>query len=271
MPELPEVETIRCELQNLITGKKIKRVDIRLAKIIKAPATVFSQAALGATIKKISRRAKILIFELDNGVSIIFHLKLSGQLIFNGALNKHTHLIFYFTDNTHLIFNDLRKFAYVKLIKTNELPDFIKKEGLGPEPLKKEFTLRKFQALLEKKPNAKIKPWLMDQKNIAGIGNIYSAEILFAAGVHPFRKNNALKTAEIKKIFQNIKKILCQAIKYKGTSAENYLDAFGKEGSYFRRLKVYSQEGKKCLKCQGEIKRIKISGRSAYFCPRCQT
>ena len=270
MPELPEVETIKRQLNLLIAGKKIKQVEVLLPKIVKAPLNEFKKATTGAKIKEIGRRAKVLIFNLDNGWSLLLHLKLSGQLIFDGVKTKHTHVIFRFSDGHHLIFNDVRQFGYVKLLKTDELDDFFVKEKFGPEPFDKKFTLARFMTRLDRRPNAKIKQFLMDQQNLAGIGNIYADEILFASRVHPLRKIKDLKPSEIKLIYQNIKKILTEAIKLKGTSADMYIDAYGKKGSFLKKLKIYGREDAKCFRCKGLVKRIKLGGRSAHFCPECQ-
>lgn len=278
MPELPEVETISRQLNKLIAGKKIKEIEVRLPKMVKMPPARFKRALEGAKIKKVGRRAKILVFEADNGWSFLIHLKMTGQLIYQPAINergpiaenKHTHAIFCFIDGSRMIFNDLRRFGYLKLVKTDKLGEFFIKEGLGPEPLEKDFALADFEALLAKNSKAKVKQFLMDPKIIAGIGNIYSDEILFFSGVHPLRRNQTLKKEEVKKIFQGIKKILPEAIKAKGTSAENYVDAFGQKGSFLKKLKVYGREGEKCVKCKGEVVRMKIGGRSAHFCPLCQ-
>ncbi len=277
MPELPEVETIRSQLQKLIAGKKIKEVKASLPKMVKLPLTDFRKAVIGAKIEKVNRRAKILIFELSNGQSLLIHLKLSGRLIFrkkNEKLQeedlKWNHLIYYFNDGSRLFHNDLRQFGYVKLVKTDTLTEFFKKEKLGPEPLEKTFKLDKFSVILKKKPKARIKQFLLNQQNLAGIGNIYSDEILFFSRVHPLRKVGDLKAAEIKRIFTGIKKILPEAVKLHGTSVDLYLDAQGKEGKYVPRLKVYGREGEKCKKCGTIIQRLKIGGRSAHFCPKCQ-
>jgi len=205
------------------------------------------------------------------------HLKMSGRLIFRRKDEKlqpedlkWNHLIYYFNDASRLFHNDLRQFGYVKLVKTNELEDFFKKEKLGPEPLKKDFTFTEFSAILEKKPKAKIKQFLLNQQNLAGIGNIYSDEILFFAGIHSLKRVGDLKPFEIRKIFEGIKKILPTAVKLRGTSTDLYLDARGHEGNYVPRLKVYGREGEKCSRCGAIIKRIKIGSRSSHFCPKCQ-
>ncbi len=277
MPELPEVETIRTQLNRLLTGRRIESVDVSLPKMVKLSLVKFRKIVQGTKINCVARRAKILIFELANGWSILVHLKMSGRLIFRGKNEKlqeqdtkWNHLIYEFSDGSRLFHNDLRQFGYVKLVKSDELEEFFEKEKLGPEPLDKDLTLDDFSALLQKRPNWKIKQFLMDPQNIAGIGNIYSDEILFFARIHPFRRVKDLKPAEVKKIFAGIKKILAEALKFKGTSQNDYLDAFGQEGDYVPHLKVYGREGEKCKNCNGLVERRKMGGRSAHFCPVCQ-
>lgn len=270
MPELPEVETIKRQLNRKIKGKKIKTVEVRLPRFVKYPLKKFKQIVAQAKITSISRRAKLLIIELSNEYCLVIHLKLTGQLIFNGQATKHTHLIYHFTDNSQLIHNDLRQFGFVKVISKKELADFLAKEKFGPEPLDKNFTLNLFKEILNKRKGAKIKPLLMEQSFIAGIGNLYSDEVLFYAKVQPTRKAGNLKPKEIEKIYQGIKKILPASIKQRGTSVDTYVDTKGKEGNYISRLKVYRREGQPCFICGSKIKRLKMGGRSAHFCPKCQ-
>ena len=242
MPELPEVETIRRQLSQKIVGKKLD----------------------GKKIIKVRRRAKILIIDFNDGSSLLFHLKLTGQLIFNGQSSKYTRQVFKFSDGSQLVFNDVRKFGWWKKVKDTKKIE----KAFGPEALEVDF--KTFKANLERRPKAKIKPLLMDQKFIAGIGNIYSDEILFGARVHPLRQVKTLKDKEIQQIHQNIKKILQKAIQYRGTTEQYYRDAYGKEGDYYNHLKVYQKEGEKCPRCGTIIKRAKIGGRSSHFCPKCQ-
>jgi len=242
MPELPEVETIRCQLAGKLIGKKLD----------------------GQSVTGVRRRAKILIIDFEDGSSLLFHLKLTGQLIFNGTPSAHTRKVFYFDDGSQLVFNDARKFGWWKKVKETKK---IEKE-FGPEPLEMDF--KTFKNLLAKRPSAKIKPLLMDQKVIAGIGNIYSNEILYVSRVHPLRLVKTLTSQEIKNICQNTKKILKSAIKCRGSSVEYYLDACGRQGEYAKQHKVYQKEGEKCSRCEAVIKRIKVGGRGAYFCPACQ-
>jgi len=276
MPELPEVETIRNQLETKIIGKKIKTIDIRLAKIIVGSSPKkFSQVVKGSRIKSIDRRAKILIINLFNNYSLAIHLKLSGQIIyqpeiFNLKSNKHTHLIYYFTDGSVLLHNDVRQFGWVKLFKTSELEKYFQKEKFGPEPLNETFTSEIFQKLLLAKPRQKIKPLLMDQKFIAGIGNIYAQEACFCAKILPTRIVKSLKKYEIKDLYSCLIKILKKAIVCHGSSIDDYLDARGEKGSYACYLKVYDRLGKKCYRCSGIIKKIVLAGRGTYFCSKCQ-
>jgi len=270
MPELPEVETIKRQLNRKIKGKKIKTVEVRLPRFVKYPLKRFKQFVAQAKITSISRRAKLLIIELSNEYCLIIHLKLTGQLIFNGQPTKHTHLIYHFTDGSQLIHNDLIKFGFVKVIPKKELTDFFRKEKFGPEPLTKKFTLELFKKILSQRKNSKIKPLLMDQKFVAGIGNLYADEILFLAKVLPTRKVSTLRPEETKKIYQGIKNILPLAIKRHGSSFRNYVDAQGKKGNFVPLIKVYQRGNQPCFKCQTKIKKIKIGARSAHFCPKCQ-
>ncbi len=278
MPELPEVETIRNQLEKLIVGKEILKVDIGLANMVKLPLDKFRKIVIGSKIKKVGRRAKILIFKLSNGWSELVHLKMSGRLIFRPREaklqiqdTKWNHLTYYFKDGSRLFHNDMRQFGYVKLVKTDELTDFFKKEKLGPEPLERDFTFDNFLAILKRKPKAKIKQFLMDQQNIAGIGNIYSDEILFVAKIHPLKKAEKLGDKELRAVFEATKKVLKKAIKLCGTSTSDYRDTAGKAGRYTETRLVYQREGERCPnKCGGIIKRLKINGRSAHFCPYCQ-
>ena len=242
MPELPEVETIRRQLAQKIIGKRLN----------------------GQKIINVRRRAKILIIDFADGSNLIFHLKLTGQLIFNGKPSLYTRKVFNFADGSQLFFNDARKFGWWKKTKGTRKIE----EGFGPEVLEIDF--KTFKALLEKRPNSKIKPLLMDQRSIAGIGNIYSDEILFAAKINPLRQVKTLDDKEIRQIFQNIKKILKKAIRYRGTTEQYYRDACGRKGNYLKFLKIYGREGEKCNRCGTIIKRVKLAGRSVHFCPNCQ-
>lgn len=286
MPELPEVETIKRELVELIKNKKIKSVDINLAKQVKMPKAKFLRLVEGQNIKNIRRRAKMIILDLASGWHLVFHLKMTGQLIYRGKggklaggghpirqdledlPNKYSHVIFNFQGGSRLFFNDLRQFGWVKLLNGKELEKIDREFGV--EPLGKEFTFKKFKELLEKKQNKVIKPLLLEQGVIAGIGNIYAQEACFCAGIMPNRRVKDIDEAELKKLYNCLIKILKLAVEKKGTSADNYVDAFGRQGSMVEYLKVYDRKGKKCYKCRGEIKVMKQGSRTTAYCGACQ-
>ena len=270
MPEMPEVETIGRQLGQALKGKKIERVLVSLPGMVKASLGKFKKAVKGAKIEGVERRAKLLFIKLSGGNYLVIHLKLSGQLIFNGEVGKHSHIVYSFTDGSCLIHNDLRKFGFVKLISEKDLGNFFDEMNFGPEPLDKSFSFNLFKERIEKRKKSVIKTLLMDQKFIAGIGNIYACEILFSAGVLPDRKAGTLKEKELKAIYEAIKNVLSLALKKKGSSDRDYLDAYGRKGGYMPLAKVYQREGEDCRVCGEKIKRVKTGSRSSYFCPRCQ-
>ncbi len=277
MPELPEVETIKLQLLRIIKAKTIKKVEVKLPKMIRgANVKDFEKKVVGAKIKDIRRRAKLLVIELSNSYGLVIHLKLTGQIIYNPTSNiqhptsKHTHIIYYFADGSMLLHNDMRQFGYVKLVKTKDLPRLFQEEKFGPEPFDKYLTLEKFKAMLKKKGRVKIKPLLMDQTFIAGIGNVYAQEVCFKAKIKPTRTAGSLTDKEIKNLYEGLKKILKESIKCKGSSVDTYVDIKGKQGGYAPFLKVYRREGRKCPHCGAKIKSIRLGGRGTCFCPKCQ-
>lgn len=283
MPELPEVETIKRGLDQKIKGKTISDVLVLDKKILELTEKKFLSAIKNSKIENIERRAKNLIITLSNGPYLLLHLKMTGQLLFSGEIKsekerdflanpefRHARLVFFFKGGGALVFNDLRRFGYVKLIAQADFAEVLGAKKLGPEPLEKDFTIDKFKGILKKYPKRKIKQVLMDQTAIAGIGNIYSDEICFYAKVSPLRPAGKLSEAEISRIYEGVKKILSKAIELRGTSVGDYLDASGEKGGYAKELKVYGREKEKCLGCGETIKRIKIGGRSSFYCPKCQ-
>lgn len=282
MPELPEVETIRLGLQDKILGKKIEDVEVNVAKIFQGSANQI----VGAKFKNIRRRGKILIIDLDNGKSLVIHLKLTGQLVYhqNGSRatfghpipfagttlpSKTTHVIFSFEDGSKLYYNDVRKFGWIKVVKTDEVEKIKAIQEFGPEPLTKEFTENRFKEIVQnrKKP---IKLVLMDQTEIAGVGNIYANESLFLAGISPLRKANTLTEKEIEKLYKSLLQVLKEGIKYGGSSENAYVNALGEKGEMQNHFRVYAQAGEKCPKCEGKVKRIVLGGRGTFYCPDCQ-
>lgn len=270
MPELPEVETIRRQLEQKIKNKKIIKVEVRLPRMINVPAREFTSQVQGAKVENIKRKAKLLIINLSNGNSLIVHLKLTGMFIYNQEPDKYSHVIFYFEDKTKLLYKDIRQFGYMKLVKTKEVDNLLEKEGFGPEVLDKNFTLDIFKEILEKKKRSKIKPLLMDQTFLSGVGNVYAQEACFYAKVHPERKVENLSEKEIKDLYQGLRKIISESLKYRGASVDTYVDIYGKQGSFVPRLKVYGREGKPCPRCKTKLKEIRLAGRGTTFCPKCQ-
>lgn len=292
MPELPEVETVRRDLKARVLDKKIKEVLILNSKTLKSPAKESLKILTGNSFSDILRRGKLLIFKLKREDKyLLIHLKMTGQLIYlsqkeklagghslsshsfeksvGGELpNKHTRAQITFNDKSNLFFNDLRKFGYIKLVTKKELEKVIA-ANYGPEPLDNNFVQEDFATQLKKKKR-NIKAVLLDQKLVAGLGNIYVDEVLFSAGIRPERLASSLNNQEIKKIHQSIIKILTTAIKYRGTTFSNFVDSEGKKGNFSTRLKVYGRGKLSCYHCSSAIIKTKIAGRGTHYCPNCQ-
>jgi formamidopyrimidine-DNA glycosylase len=265
MPELPEVETIRRELERAVLGKKISEVCVHHPKVIREPQIEqFKKGLCGAVIKNILRKAKLLILELSNAKALAIHLKMTGQLIYPGGA-KGSRVSFCFSDGTALDFNDQRLFAELRLVDDWQKLAFV--QNLGPEPA--EITMEQFKEMLAQK-KTKIKPLLMDQAFLSGIGNLYAAEALFRAKIHPQRRADSLSEKEKELLFQEIKATLAEAIGHKGSSVDQYVQLTGQPGGYAKFHKVYDREDKPCFSCRTAIKRIALGGRGTYFCPKCQ-
>ena len=290
MPELPEVETIRRDLSALI-GRKITALNIINPKTASHSAAFFVSSLVGKKLIKIERRGKLLILVFSGDLFLLIHLKMTGQLIYQsknkkivgghslatgsyeksvgGKLpNRHTRAIFYFSGGGELFFNDLRKFGYLKLVDKKEL-DKILVNNYGPEPLTPEFTTLQLAKVLQNR-KINIKAVLLNQKLIAGLGNIYVDEALFAAKIRPTRSAGSIKSPEIEKLFKEINKLIKRAIEYRGTTFSNYVDSKGQKGNFSKFLKVYGRGGKPCLVCKMPISKIKIAGRGTHYCPNCQ-
>jgi len=273
MPELPEVETIKRGLQERIVGKTIAQVEILdPISIGVPPPEQFATALEKRLFTEVRRRGKYLIISLDFDKKLIAHLKMTGQLVYlenDVPREKHTYLIFHFTDGSQLRLNDARRFARLYLVSSLEDPVISGLSNQGPEPLEDDFTLERFKKLFNKR-KGQIKPLLLNQSFIAGIGNIYANEILFRARILPDRKANSLSEGEIEKLFKAIRETLAEGIKHRGTTIANYVDAEGEEGKFQNYLKVYGRSGKPCYECKGTIKHTIIGGRGSFFCPTCQ-
>ena len=279
MPELPEVETIRSQLNKTLKNLEIKEVFLNWPKLVKGiKGEDFKRLLKNKKILKVWRRAKNILIELNDNLILLIHLKLTGRILYGEKefVLKDPYIRFYLVFNNKKIMalSDLRKFAKVVLFKKDQLSEIEDLKEIGPEPLDKTFTLKKFTNLINqnKKRKKTIKEILMDQRVIAGIGNIYANEILWEAKINPFKSVGELTEEEIKKLFFSLKKILNLAIEYHGStiSDEMYRDIFGKEGKYGGIRKVYQREGEKCLRCGTPILRTIQANRSTFYCPKCQ-
>lgn len=265
MPELPEVETLKRELSNALIGKKIADVCVQHPLVVREPSVnKFKEGLARAVIKAIFRKAKVLIVELSNTKSLVVHLKMTGQLVYPGT-GENARVVFHFSDGKQLDFNDQRLFAELRLLDDWHSLKFI--QGLGPEPL--EITLAQFKEMLALK-KTKIKPLLMDQAFISGIGNLYAAEILFNAKVDPARSAARISEREKGLLFKQMQKVLREAIQHGGSSVDNYVRLSGKPGGYVPYHKVYDRQGKSCVVCGVSIQKTVLAGRGTYFCPHCQ-
>ncbi len=287
MPELPEVETIRIGLAELLPGLSVRGVNVLSEKNFQvAPGDVQSFVA-GAKIKKVRRRAKILIIDLSTNYSLVIHLKMTGQLVFCandgrrfgaghptdslvGTLPDRSTRVELKLDGASLYFNDQRKFGWIRLLPTSQIPevDFIKK--LGPEPLAADFSATDFIVRLSKRPGTSIKAALLDQTVIAGVGNIYTDESLWGARLHPATLVRDLTERQMELLLNELKKVLELSIRSGGSTDRNYVDANGKKGSYLNFARVFRREGLRCPRCDTIILKTRVAGRGTHYCPRCQ-
>jgi formamidopyrimidine-DNA glycosylase len=269
MPELPEVETVARSLRPKLIGRKIMGIRNSWARHIDRPEhAVFAERIRGRTIQDVSRRGKFLLFPLDNAEMLIIHLRMSGHLAVipsKTPVDKHTHTIFELDDGKELRFRDTRKFGRVYLVRNED--DILGK--LGPEPLVVEFTAEVLAGILRGKKRL-LKPFLLDQTMIAGIGNIYADEALFYAGLDPRRKTDTLNAQEIKKLHEGIRHVLRLGIQREGASISTYLKPDGKKGNMQEDVKVFRRTGEPCFKCGDPIQRIVLGGRSTHYCATCQ-
>jgi len=288
MPELPEVETVRRGLSEFLPGLTVAGSGSDWPKSFpNAPADV-EKFLHGARITEVRRRAKVLLIDLSTGYSLVVHLKMTGQLVYVGAKvrfgaghpndslirqlpDKTTHVTLEFTDGSHLYFNDQRKFGWVRLIPTVEIPnlDFMKK--VGPEPLATEFTAAAFAARIRKRPGTTIKAALLDQTVVAGIGNIYADESLWGARIHPAARVRDVPDAKLKTLFKELRFVLELSIEKGGSTDRNYVNAEGKKGSYISFARVFRKEGQPCPRHPGTlIIKTRVAGRGTHLCPVCQ-
>lgn len=282
MPELPEVETIRIGLSKKIVGLKIKKVSILNPKSFHGDSKLLE----GKVIISLFRKAKILGIKFEDNLVLLAHLKMSGQLIYQGKdkfigghptpdmknkmPNKSTRVIFEFIDKSKLYFNDQRKFGWIKAINNDQLTISNYFNKLGPEPLEKKFTWQVLRERVKRRKKTAIKVVLMDQQVLSGIGNIYASEALFNAKLNPNLRVDQLSDKEYKRLHQGIQKALQDGIKFGGSSRAHFVDAEGKKGYFLDFAYVYGRDKKPCKNCETKIEKLKIGGRGTYFCPNCQ-
>ena len=278
MPELPEVEVVRRDLEKEIVGRRVKTVDVRGARSVRRhrSGAEFASRLEGRTIARVERRGKYLVHRLDDGQALVVHLGMSGQLLRPASakdpLAKHTHVVITFTQGGQLRFVDPRTFGEMFVADPDTLGEHVEElRHLGMDPLEESMQWEGFGRLLTAR-RTKLKPLLMDQKFLAGIGNIYSDEILFAAGLRWDRPSDSLTPEEVRRLYRAMVEILQSAVKHRGSSLSDaqYVDLFGKPGGFQALHAVYDREGLACPRCRRIIVRERTGGRSTYFCATCQ-
>lgn len=286
MPELPEVETVRAGLHKLIIGRVVKSATSDNPKSFPNSAIDVQEFLIDAAVTNVRRRAKVLMIDLSTDYSLVIHLKMTGQLVFVGEQrfgaghpndslittlpDKSTRVSLEFSDGTHLFFNDQRKFGWVRLMPTVEIPniDFMKK--VGPEPLETNFTAAEFAERFTRRANTTIKAALLDQSVIAGVGNIYADESLWGAKIHPSRLVKSITDKEFKALYTDVREVMNLAIAKGGSSNQTYINAEGQRGHYMDFARVFRREGQACPRCGVTIVKLRVAGRGTHICPQCQ-
>jgi len=281
MPELPEAETIKRDLAKEITGQTIESVTVYDARVLgNGSGKKFIVRIENCKINNVLRRGKAVIIELKKaGVPqkgaqtqwLVIQLGMTGLLLYGANIKekgaKDIKIVFGLSGGRHLIYNDQRVFGRLYVVRDiNEVPCL---KTLGPEPLNGSFEINRISEQFHRR-TIPIKTLLMDQKIIAGIGNIYASEILFRARLDPQKQSNQLTRQEIYSVFNAVRTVLNKAINHRGTSMRNYRDVYGHKGNFYNRLKVYGRDGQPCFKCRTPVKRLVLSGRSTFFCDKCQ-
>ncbi|WP_128894717.1 DNA-formamidopyrimidine glycosylase [Longirhabdus pacifica] len=274
MPELPEVETVKRTLNELIIDKKIEKVTVTLARIIIKPDDVplFSALLQGQTFRSVHRRGKFLRLMLDD-YTLVSHLRMEGKYGLyeaDDAVDKHTHVIFHFTDGTELRYNDVRQFGTMHLFAKDDDLSARPLSQLGLEPFASDFTAASLTTLLQNK-KSKIKSLLLNQSYVVGIGNIYADEILYAANIHPERTADQLSQEDMQKLHTAIVAILQEAVNKGGSSIKSYVNGQGEMGMFQQQLRVYGRKEEPCFTCGTPLNKIVVGGRGTHYCTQCQS
>ncbi len=276
MPELPEVESLRPMLMHSVVGRTFRNAHIKEARLRRSVTPELASTITGRTIERIGRRAKYLLIELAGDQVVLVHLGMSGSLTHRGHGfdpgpfdPRHDHIEFALDDGSVLVYNDPRRFGLIKIVARAELNNIAELKYLGPEPLGREFNADYLWKATRGR-TAAIKNLLMDQRIVAGIGNIYASEILFRARVRPTRRAGRVTRDEVRRIVTATGQVLREAIGSRGTTFRSYRDSRGQPGRFAQLLRVYDREGKPCLECGTPIRGIVLGQRSSYYCPKCQ-
>lgn len=309
MPELPEVETVRRGLHELIIGRAVRSVrEFESPKSFPNAAGDIKEFLIGARVTDVRRRAKVLLIDLSSEYTLVVHLKMTGQLVFVGSTagaagsmgaappratrspqperfgaghpndsligelpDRSTRVDIEFTDSSHLYFNDQRKFGWMKLFPTIEVPNIDFMQKVGPEPLEDKFTAKEFTERIRRRNGTTIKAAILDQTVLAGVGNIYADESLWGAKLHPATRVRDVSDAQLVELLKEIKYVMNLAIEKGGSTDKNYVNAEGKRGSYIDFARVFRQEGKACPRHPDVlIEKIRVAGRGTHVCPVCQ-
>lgn len=271
MPELPEVETVARGLRASLVGRSIASVQVRWARSVVPPdPTTFAQRLAGQTVTQVERRGKWVVMTLDGRYVLLVHLRMSGRLILEDGEcldDRHLRVLFSLKGGGQLCFFDQRKFG--RLVLTSDPQEVL--GGLGPEPLGDDFTATRLGEMLERR-RGRIKPLLLNQRFLAGLGNIYTDEALWRAGIHPLRRADTLDSADVQRLHLGIRTVLRAAIDRGGTTLPDagYQQTDGRSGEFAGQLAVYGRAGQPCLRCGADIERIKVGQRGTHFCPHCQ-
>ena len=279
--ELPEVEVVRRDLEKEVVGRRVKGVEVRphrnAMRVIRRHARrkEFADRLAGKKFTKVDRKGKYVLIHLDDGDVLVVHFGMSGQFLRGTkrqALPPHTHVVVEFQQGGDLRFIDPRTFGEMFVTSGDELGKVKELDHIAIDPLEDTFTWQEFSAELGRRAS-KLKNLLMDQKFVSGLGNIYSDEVLFAAGLRHDRMSDSLSSQEVRRLYRAMREVVQDAIRYRGTTLDDeaYVDLFGKPGEFQTELKVYGRKGQACRRCRTPIDVVKISGRNSYFCPQCQS
>jgi formamidopyrimidine-DNA glycosylase len=287
MPELPEVETVRRGLAGLIIHKKVASVTHDTPKSFPNTDADVAAFLIGASVEAVRRRAKVLMIDLSTDYSLLIHLKMTGQMVFvapdvrfgaghpsdsliHQLPDKSTRVTLTFDDGAQLFFNDQRKFGWIKLLPTIQIPNIDFMQKVGPEPLEADFTAAQFAERFKRRAKTNIKAALLDQSVVAGVGNIYADESLWGAKIHPRRLVATITEQEFATLYTELRDVMNLAIEKGGSSNHTYVNAEGKKGSYMDFARVFRREGLPCPRCGTIIEKIRVAGRGTHFCPYCQ-